>query len=297
MTPTGWSSSSAMVISRTDSSWYGTAPPSGSDYLSLRGSGAYVSQNVVIPSGSSITFYLRYGVDVYYGGSPTTLRVIYGSSELATISATSRSWYLHTVNVSSMSSIFDGTTSKTLQFINRDGSTVQIDNIAVRCNNCSCYDCPIGQGSRPGSIQCYTCSAGQYSTGGAPCMSCPAGQGSSAGSGSCYVCPAGQYSTGGTPCMNCPAGYYSLAGSSNCTACPAGLGTWTTGLGSCRTCFSGQYSTGGTSCQDCPGGYSSYQGSRSCSTCRGGKQSLTCGSVFVSNTKDFTDLSSVVYCQ
>lgn len=108
------------------------------------------------------------------------------------------------------------------------------------------------------------CPAGSWMGTAATCVACAAGRYSAAaGSLSCFSCPLGFYSTSGslTPC---PAGYYGAStGLSACTACSAGYST-TSAATACDACIAGTYWSDGI-CVTCPNGQ--YQGNTAQLTC------------------------------
>ena len=124
----------------SDSVWGGGTAPSGVNYIALQaaaGSTAAVSQYCVIPAGSTITFYLRYGpVTGSSGSNSVTLTVSYGSTVLSTITLppSATIWTLKTT-ATSISSIV--TTAQFLTFAVSSGSgsgfqgAAEIDNMIV----------------------------------------------------------------------------------------------------------------------------------------------------------------------
>uniref|UniRef100_A0A7S1KS87 Tyrosine-protein kinase ephrin type A/B receptor-like domain-containing protein n=1 Tax=Percolomonas cosmopolitus TaxID=63605 RepID=A0A7S1KS87_9EUKA len=147
-----------------------------------------------------------------------------------------------------------------------------------------CQDCPPGEYSYEGSVNCLGCLRGSYApnSGTETCSKCPKGTASSeyaaTNSSVCHECSAGYYTSydGASSCMSCnPGTYAENVGASVCTRCASG--TWSsaeaaTSASTCQACGAGTYrsTSGGTSeasCLTCSSGTVSGQGASRCTGC------------------------------
>ena len=120
----------------------------------------------------------------------------------------------------------------------------------------TCKDCDDAANSVKGSSVCVKCDVGQYMPAGSPrsCVNCPAGQFSNYGKVECTECVQGYYADktiAATGCKSCPSGQYGSAGVVVADRINEG--------NACDECVSGKYSKaqGANSdemCIDCPPG-------------------------------------------
>ena len=92
--------------------------------------------------------------------------------------------------------------------------------------SCECRDCPKGQYTAAGHIQCYNCPGGRFQNeqGNAFCYYCPAGTYSAPGAEKCVACDYETYQdkTGQEKCSKCPVGQYQhMRGQKSCRDSPA----------------------------------------------------------------------------
>lgn len=147
-----------------------------------------------------------------------------------------------------------------------------------------CYECNAGFYAPEGSVGCFPCDAGYFSSISrqANCTPCASGTWSDQQATSCSNCPAGTTnnatgSAGLASCLDCPAGTYAPnPGTPYCLECLPGTYSTTIGATSDSTCIScpiGTYSNVSGApdvsyCFSCPAGtYQSSPGSSDCSLC------------------------------
>eukprot|EP01138_Halocafeteria_seosinensis_P015194 gb/GECG01015507.1/.p1 GENE.gb/GECG01015507.1/~~gb/GECG01015507.1/.p1 ORF type:complete len:3818 (+),score=398.83 gb/GECG01015507.1/:1-11454(+) len=143
----------------------------------------------------------------------------------------------------------------------------------------SCKNCPSGR-YQPNTFQtdCFVCSKGKFSTGGAvSCTDCPRGQfQDDQGSGGCHSCPRGRFSNarGATECTACPSGQFvNTRGARSCKNCPRGEHAPSNGRRHCIQCPRGRVAgdRGSSQCSECPSGrFQPSQGEESCRVCPAG---------------------------
>lgn len=119
-----------------------------------------------------------------------------------------------------------------------------------------------------GSINCSSCTDGNYSSVQAQasnCNLCPWGY--YCPNGRLIQCPIGTYSTGASAsCTPCPSGTTSNVGAGSCASCSNGCSSCSGSISNCTKCKAGFYKIG-SSCAQCASGYFSYANSVSCTQC------------------------------